>query len=52
VVSKEDIEFESQEADDLFSFYNILSIVTDLTSFKKWLKDCHSQEEYSELLVL
>ena len=50
MVSKEKKEFESQDADDFFSYCNILNIVTDLTSFKKWLKDYHGLEEYNELL--
>jgi hypothetical protein len=33
-----------------FSYYNILNIVTDLTSFKKWLKDYHDLVDYNELL--
>lgn len=50
MVSKEDMELESQDADDFFSYYNILNIVTDLTSFKKWLKDYHGLVDYNELL--
>lgn len=50
MVSKEDIELESQDADDFFSYYNILNIVTELTSFKKWLKDYHGLVDYNELL--
>jgi hypothetical protein len=50
VVSKEDIELESRDADDFFSYYNILNIVTDLTSFEKWLKDYHGLVDYNELL--
>lgn len=50
MVSKEDIKLESRDADDFFSYYNILNIVTDLTSFKKWLKDYHSLVNYNELL--
>lgn len=44
------MEFESLDVDNLFSFYNILKIVTDSAAFKKWLKDYHKLEEYNELL--
>lgn len=49
MLSKEEIELESRDADDFFSYYNILNIVTDVTYFKKWLKDYHGLVNYNEL---
>lgn len=50
MVNEESVEFERRKAGHFLSFYNILNIVTNLTSFKKWLKEFHGLEEYKELL--
>ncbi|AKB24487.1 hypothetical protein MSMTP_1018 [Methanosarcina sp. MTP4] len=50
MVNEENMEFESRNADDFCSFCNILNIVTDITSFEKWLKEYHGLEKYNELL--